>query len=147
MTWNRPEAQKRLSELTVVSEGLGSDTFNSVMLGRALLSEPAFLPWKMGLIKLPLRLRAVFLLKESVVLLCAWRLRRMTRICTDAGTFWNLLCWSKFLPSDFFQMDEYMNISCLFALAAFAQNQQLNIHLHHQNRPLSSAWEFSGAGI
>lgn len=58
-------------------------------------------------------------------------------------------CWhivdsaSKFLPSDFFQMDEYMNMSCLFALAAFAQNQQLDIHLQQQNRPLSLAGEFS----
>lgn len=50
---------------------------------------------------------------------------------------------SKFMPSDFFQMDEYMNISCFLALAAFAQNQQLGIHLHHQNRPRSSACEFS----
>lgn len=40
-------------------------------------------------------------------------------------------------------MDEYMNMSCLFALAAFAQNQQLDIHLQQQNRPLSSAGEFS----
>lgn len=55
---------------------------------------------------------------------------------------------SKFLPSDFFQMDEYMKISCLLALAAFAQNQQLGIYLHHQNGPLSSACEFSrGLGM
>lgn len=58
MTWNHPEAQKHLSEPTVVSEALESDTFNSVMWGKALLFESAFLPWKMGLIKLPLRLCA-----------------------------------------------------------------------------------------
>lgn len=49
----------------------------------------------------------------------------------------------KFLPSDFFQMNEYMNISYLFALAAFSQIQQFNIPLNHQNRFLSSFYEFS----
>lgn len=89
VTWNHPEAQKCQSEWTVVSEGLRSctpDSFNSVTLGKALLSEPTFLPWKMRLIKLSLRLCPVFMLKESMVFLGAWRLQRMTRICTDAGT-------------------------------------------------------------
>ena len=101
-------------------------------LGKALLSEPVFVPCRTGLHNIISQILPHFMPKET----CGppngpggcrgWpafvQMLAQPKICFVGSTF---------LPSDFFQMDEYMNISCLFALAAFPQNQQLDIHLYH----------------
>lgn len=102
-------------------------------LSKALLSEPIFFPCRTGVHNVLSQILSHFMLKETCGPPpngpggCRGRpafvqMRAQPKIC---------FVGSKFLPSDFFQMDEYMNISRLFALAAFPQNQQLDIHLYH----------------